>query len=434
MNKLQKQIASAFAAGSLLLNVVTPVLGASYTISGNNTDSTNFIDINMDKDTDVNQSNEADVQNNVTVSATTGGNTANDVAGGEVSIDTGNASTGVSIQNELNANWASVETCGDCGVDGEFKISGNNTGTDNDISYRHDSEVDVDQDNDADVENNVNVTGDSGNNHVNDAVNGDVRIDTGRVTVNPVIIRNTLNGNVASVRSGNGEEGELSLWITNNNTDSDNYIDLDYDSDLDLDQENDADVENDVNVAGNSGENTASDVAGAEIDIDTGNVEVGVLVDTMANFNMAEVEDCCMVDLEATIANNNTGTDNDMQLDFDGDLDVDQDNDLECEGGFGYPSVLSYLLGGGGKGGNCADVDVTGDSGNNHVNDAVTGGSDPSIDTGNAAVAVEVSNSANVNTYGTGAFELPGGETSVDIDLDFGGLLEALQDLIGLLS
>ena len=431
---LKKKIASVVAAGSILLNLAAPVLALSVTIDGNLSNSDNFVDLDLNRTTNVDQKNDADVDNDVTVSTNTGGNKVKDVAGGDVEVDTGDTVVGVAVNNTLNSNTALVDNCGGCSLTGDFKISNNASNTDNDIKLDQDNEVDVDQKNNADVDNDVDVTAKSGGNKVKDVTGGStVEVDTGDVTVNPVVVLNKLNANMALV-GGDGESGSLSAWVTGNLSKSTNFIDLDFDSKTHLNQKNDADVDNDVAVSGNSGYNSVKDVAGAMATIDTGDVEVGVLVDTEANFNWADTNNCCLVSVDAGIKNNASKTDNDIALDLDDNLDVDQKNDLDCDG-YGRPWVLSFWRNFR-RGDKCSDVDVTAYTGKNAVMDA-TSGDDPAVDTGKAEVGVEVMNTGNENYFGSGDFDsFPStdGGSSVVIDLDFGEVLDMLSQILSLLS
>jgi hypothetical protein len=412
MTKIEKKFFSAIATGSLLLgSISSTIFGATYEITGNGRDSESYINVEMERETEVEQKNEADVDNKIKINANSGYNKIKDSTGAEVEIDTGDVEVGVAIENSVNTNAAEVDTCGGCGMDGEFKIADNARDTDNDIKFEFEHEVELEQDNEADVDNEVDITATSGDNKVKDTTNGSVTVDTGKVTVNPVMIKNTLNMNMASVKGAN-DEGELSVWITGNARDSENYADLEYESEIELEQDNEADVDNDVDLLADSGWNKVKDSTGGYVEVDTGEIEVGVLLDTMANFNMADVEDCCMLDLMAKIANNGRDTANDIKLELEDELEVEQEN----EGDFDN------------------EVDLTAESGENKVKDSTLGGDDPSIDTGPVSVGVEVMNSGDVNTYGEADFDLPGGDTSVDIDIDFGGLIELLEELLALLS
>ena len=76
MNDLKKKVASAIAAGTLLLNLATPAFATSLTleISGNGSDSNNEVELEYEQEVTVNQTNLAEVQNTIKVEAETGGN------------------------------------------------------------------------------------------------------------------------------------------------------------------------------------------------------------------------------------------------------------------------------------------------------------------------------------------------------------------------
>jgi len=417
----QKKLTTAVATAALFLNFLTPV--AAQTISGNNTHSSNYVNTDYNYNFNLNQDNNANVNNSVTVSLGSGGNKVKDVVGGEVTIETGKVEAGVEIANQLNMNVASFNTCGSCGLSGDFKIADNNSKTDNDIKYDYKSNVDLNQQNDAKVANDVDVTGTSGGNKVDNAMNGDITVETGKVSVYPVAIKNVLNANWAVVASSKKGNDGVSAWILGNNTDSDNYINIDVDNDLELDQDNDADVVNDVAVGVESGKNEVDDVAGAEVSITTGKVEVGIILDTMANFNMAAIEDCCFLGDQVTkIADNNVDTDNDIEVDLDLDVDLDQDNDFNC--GSGRSLLDRFFKGNKGGSGECNDVDITGGTGGNEVDNASSGGHDPEIKTGGALAAVAVKTSANLNVKGS----------NVDFDVDFDEVVDLLEDLFDLFN
>ncbi|MCH7641573.1 hypothetical protein IID22_05260, partial [Patescibacteria group bacterium] len=112
MNKIQKRVAAAIAAGSILLQLATPVLAqTTIELSGNGADSMNGADVLQVNTTVVVQSNTADISNKVDADANTGNNDANRNTGGDVSVDTGDASTTVGIANTLNSNEAEVGCC-----------------------------------------------------------------------------------------------------------------------------------------------------------------------------------------------------------------------------------------------------------------------------------------------------------------------------------
>lgn len=380
---INKRIASAIATGALLLNsFATPAFAAtSINLSGNGSDSNNTANVNLTKNNTIVQNNTANVTNNVDVSAKTGGNEANDNTGGDVSIDTGNSSVGVAVQNLLNRNSASIGCCED--GDTEVKIAGNGSQSDNDVDLDMDNSNEIFQDNNAHVKNDVDVDAKTGYNDADDNTGGDVDIDTGNSDVS-VGILNALNTNFASIGSGDNSGGNgLSLWVLGNGSKSDNYIDADIDKSNTVKQENDAHVYNDLDVDANTGKNDANDNTGGEVSIDTGDAEVEALVANLGNFNWADLScDCLFDDVTAKIAENGSDSDNDIDLYLDDSNELFQDN---------YAKADNDL----------EDLDAS--TGKNDADDN-TGyaGADPSIDTGNAEVGAEVVNQFNANEAGIG--------------------------------
>ena len=132
MTKIQKIVASAVAGASLLVNTALPVFATTITITGNGADSENEVEeLSLTQTTTVIQDNYADIDNNIHVDATTGGNTAEKNTGGDVSIETGDAEVGVEVTNVANSNSADVACCGLGDVD--VKISGNGYDSENEV-------------------------------------------------------------------------------------------------------------------------------------------------------------------------------------------------------------------------------------------------------------------------------------------------------------
>ena len=96
---------------------------ASFVISGNGAGSDNFIGATLGKVTSVSQANQAGISNSVDADAKTGENDANFNTGGDVTIDTGDATVKADVDNSVNFNSADVD-CG-CTWDVLAKITGN---------------------------------------------------------------------------------------------------------------------------------------------------------------------------------------------------------------------------------------------------------------------------------------------------------------------
>src|SRR3989344_766075 len=408
MTNLQKKIATITATAALLVNTALPVLaGTTIEISGNGTYSDNDATVSLGQSTTVVQSNFSDVYNRVDADADTGDNDANDNTGGEVSVETGDASGDVRVSNALNSNTAEVDCCPSGDVD--VLISGNGSNSDNTVGLKMGSSTELYQENVADVTNKVYADADTGGNDAEDNTGGSVSVETGNASVK-VDLATTANSNSAKV-GGEGEGGSLSAWITGNGTYSDNDIDLELGSLVLLAQSNFADVYNKVDADADTGDNDADDNTGGDVSVETGDAEVDVEVDNLVNFNWADLECGCLLDdLWVKIGGNGS----------------DSDNTIGAELG---QETLAFQ-------GNCAEdgpegltdnhkedcelenkLELDADSGKNDAEDN-TGepDGDPGIVTGDADASADIENSGNVNVLGDASFDLP----EFDFDFDFG--------------
>jgi len=395
MTNFKTKLTTAIATGSVLLQAMAPVTFAqqSFVISGNGDSADSEISIERESEVTVNQENDADIDNDIEVNASTGDNTASRNTGGDSSIDTGDATTEVTVTNQTNVNHAQVSDCAGCaGQDVSVEISKNGVDTDNEVDLEFENEVDIEQDNDADIDNDVDVDVETGDNEASRNTNGSASITTGDADTT-VSLRTLANSNSAVVGGGD-EEGELDLLIANNGDSSDNEIDFEFDNEVVVEQDNDADVENDVDVDAETGDNDASRNTGDDVSIDTGDANADVTVDNMVNFNFADASCGCVFDIDAEISKNGVQSDNEIEGEFDDELEVEQDNDADLDN----------------------DVDVDGDTGDN---DAERNTGDPEITTGDADATVEVSNESNANVYG-----------AADMDLEFDWDLGELQDFL----
>jgi hypothetical protein len=419
MTNFKRSLATAFAAGALLVNTVLPVFAeTSIVISGNGTDTENTATVGFSQTTQVVQENNADVFNKVEADADTGDNKAEDNTGGDVSIETGDADVTVKAETSVNTNSAEVGCCP--GGDVEVKISGNGSGSNNDAALSLGSSVQLTQGNFADVTNLVEADADTGDNKAEDNTGGDVSIDTGNASTS-VTLKTSGNSNSALVGGSGGGLGSVSAIISGNGEDSDNDIILGLGSTVFFVQENFADIFNKVDADADTGENKAEDNTGGEASIETGDAEVDVTIDNMVNFNWAAGDcGCLLEDLLVKIAGNGEDTKNKVQASFSNLLGVIQGNCGEIA-----------QTEGGGEGKDCeldALVWADADTGDNKVEDS-TGdpGGDPMIDTGDADATVEIENSGNRNVYGEAPdWELPEFDFNLNISFDLSDLLEWL--------
>jgi hypothetical protein len=393
MTQVKRQIIAVLAAGSTALSAFAPVAFATeLAITGNGSSSNNNIKIEQSRDTTVVQSNTAVVTNSVSSSATTGGNRANDNTGGDVMIKTGDASTRTTISNELNTNMAHVDCCqeGDLHV----RISGNGSYSDNKVNIGHGSrrdDIQIFQNNAAVVTNAVDTDAKTGGNDAKRNTGGDVTVRTGDASA-IVNVSTTANANVATVGARGDESGRVSARIVGNGSKSDNVINLRFDRDMTIVQDNLADVLNAVYADAQTGSNKANDNTGGEVLILTGDAMAKVDIDNLVNFNSADIDCGCLIDLEAKISENGYGSDNEIKARFDGDRNVFQGGSK----GNGNVALLT----------NAVEADAKTGKNDAHYNTGEAG-DDPFIWTGDAWSYTQVSNEGNVNVFGGHAWNWP---------------------------
>ena len=317
MTILKRQIVAAFAAGSLMLTPTASVFAATtLEISGNGSSSNNDVQVERANETTVVQSNSAVVSNNVSSNSSTGGNKANDNTGGDVMIHTGDATSLVNVENNLNSNTAKVACCDQGDV--TAKISGNGSNSDNEIeietSHRKDTNsTQVFQDNNANVVNKIDGEAKTGENDANRNTGGDVTVRTGDAMAK-VDVSTTANANVAQVGGGHESTGNtISAIISGNGSQTDNQIWLDLNHKTSVVQDNYATVANSVRADAYTGKNAANDNTGGEVGILTGDAYGHAIVDNMVNFNAAEIDCGCLLDATAKVSGNGYDSENEIK-------------------------------------------------------------------------------------------------------------------------
>lgn len=402
MNKLTIKIATAVSSAALIVSsFATPLLATTVEVTGNGANSESTAEVTQTTNTTVTQTNDANISNNVSVSANTGGNDANKNTGGDVSIKTGDSSANVEVANAANSNKAEVSGC--CASGLNVKIAGNGAYSENEAEVKTDNKVNVDQDNTAKINNKVYVDQNTGYNDANKNTGGDVAVETGDASAT-VSVSNEANSNWAAVTAGPNGGGVMSVEISGNGANSENEAEVSLSTNKNIDQNNYANIGNLIGVESNTGNNDANKNTGGEVSIKTGDADANVEVSNKANFNAAHLEGCgCISDLLVKIAGNGADSENKAKVKLSSEALVDQDNTYNC-GGYSHGwGELSW----GNSSKNCADVEVGADTGNNDVNSNTTHNGDPSVQTGDASADVKVDNMANENIVGN-IGDLPG--------------------------
>lgn len=411
MTKLQRKVVSVLAAGAIVLSMATPALAdTTVTITGNGSGSNNAAVVTQTSTTTVSQTNKADVNNNVTSNANTGGNDANYNTGGDVMVKTGGATTTTNVTNTLNSNAAQVSGC-NCGSDTNVAISGNGAKSTNLVTPTVTNTTAVEQSNQANVENNVHSDAKTGGNDANLNTGGTVMIGTGPAS-STSNVSTTANANSASVGGGAAGAGapSASFVITGNGSGSNNYITGDLSNTTAVEQSNSAMIDNNVHSDAKTGGNDAKFNTGGSVLIGTGAASANATIDNMVNFNAANVDCGCTLDVLAKIAGNGvsgselSGDPNVITLDLSNANATDQGNCISLD--------------------NNANSDAKTGSNDANLNTGAPMGNDPAISTGGATNSTTVNNSGNVNTVGGTPFVLPlPGGSNVSLSFDIQALL-----------
>ncbi len=190
---IAKKVPAALVSLSVLLLNAAPVGAMSIEVSGNGADSSTTTNVSVSQTVNILQSNNADIDNNVSAEANSGGNSANDNTGGAVSIETGDATTKVSASSKANSNSQQLGCCND--LSAAVKVSGNGADSRNEVSLSLLNEFSVQESNNLDIDNDIFVFANTGDNEANGNTGGDARIKTGDANA-LVVIDNEGNENV----------------------------------------------------------------------------------------------------------------------------------------------------------------------------------------------------------------------------------------------
>jgi hypothetical protein len=393
------KIASVLASGAVVAQLLAaPVFAATtITVSGNGSDSNNKVNTDMTNTQTVVQNNNANINNNVSANASTGGNTANRNTGGNVAIDTGDASTKVKVENTVNKNVADLSCC--LQQDTDILVSGNGDKSKNKVDVDETTTTSVFQDNYANIKNKVDADATSGKNDANRNTGGNVSVTTGDADT-VVKVKNQANVNAVRIGSVDGAQaGSVSLTVKGNGSDSKNKIDFDLNKNLTTTQDNVLNLVNWVDADATTGKNDANRNTGGNVSVDTGDAATGVGIDNKANFNVVE-EDCndCLLSVDAAVKKNGDDSKNKIDVDLSNTTSMFQDN--SC-GASEMPmmEIFGRLF----KNGKCSThVDGNASSGKNDANrnTGTTGHDDPSVTTGDAYSESVVKTNVNQNFAG----------------------------------
>lgn len=193
--KLIYRIGGSIATASLIAGSFAGAVFAesAVTISGNGNGSDNTVKITQICNTSVVQKNKTTVETAADAISSTGGNQANNNTGGDVTVDTGNATSSINVLVGGSTNdLAQPPDCCDClGENPDVAITGNGTNSTNTVRVRKLVDKQVKQRNRTRVGTLALTVAKTGKNKANGNTGGTVDVTTGNsnsavdVTIDP---------------------------------------------------------------------------------------------------------------------------------------------------------------------------------------------------------------------------------------------------------
>lgn len=267
--------------------VFTPSVSAlELVVTDNGTGSDNEVNVQVETETNVVQTNEADVENTVIEDLNTGGNIATGNTDGDVNIQTGDINTATSIDNQLNSNYAKTEPC--CSTV-DIEISDNGSNSDNTVNLDFGANTVIEADNIASVSNTIMGKANTGENKALDNTGGSVSINTGDINVQNQVVNDSVNTSFIETYSG---FSDVSAAIKDNGEGSDNTINADFNDDLNVLINHSSDIENYILWEAETGANEASGNTGGDVSITTGDINIVNFIENLVNIGGVDV-DCC---------------------------------------------------------------------------------------------------------------------------------------------
>ena len=264
MKRIQILLSAALPALFLVLPVVPTFAEIQVEVSGNGNTSQNTVTVSSDQNTNVSQTNEADVNNSVASGANTGENNAANNSGATIELSTGDISSQTNVTNNLNASSVATPCCGSTL---DVTIDGNGSDSVNTIHTEVTSTTTINVAQIANITNNINVLANTGNNQANDNA-GAVEINTGDITTKGYL---TNAVNLAHVTVAPGE-WDIHIINRDNGVASTNVVVVNFVNDLFLWRNEIADINNHIYADLTTGRNSANGNLN-DVLIDTGDID-----------------------------------------------------------------------------------------------------------------------------------------------------------------
>jgi len=206
----------------------------------------------------------------------------------------------------------------------EYVISGNGSGSDNQINVTVEQTTEVTQENNAEINNDVNIEADTGNNETSGNTGEDTNIVTGNVQVESNIENTGINQSY--VEAGCCTESGTNIKISGNGLESTNTVIGSFASNTNVSVNNSANLTNSVNGVANTGKNKANYNNG-DVTIKTGSITVvdNILNDSVNNYSV-NVKNNSGRSITVSVKDNGTASDNIVVVNNVNDVNVKIDS------------------------------------------------------------------------------------------------------------
>jgi hypothetical protein len=259
----------------------------SVEVSGNGNNSQNVTNVTVQEETVINQTNQSNITNDVSVNTNTGSNNASANTGQETQIATGDSNTNLDIQNQANLSAVNLSGCDQCQNNVNIQIGGNGESSQNSINANITNQTEINVLNDAEITNKVNINGNTGLNEASKN-NGDVAIKTGDISVRGSL-ENRANYSEIIVDPWSGQK--VIVINSSNGANSVNDLNISILQSLNITKIDREVIENLIDIILNTGGNIASDNNGS-VSIETGDIDVDFSVVNDVNKDYIKIE-CC---------------------------------------------------------------------------------------------------------------------------------------------
>lgn len=280
------------ALSILLVFVTLPqqVSALELSITENGEGSSSVVEVASSSETNVVQTGNADVVNNVQATADTGNNTISNstTPSGENTIETGDSKTVVNVVTEVNSNQVNTSNCCDNKEGSSVVVANNGSNSNNAVTVAAVSNVSVVSNQTGNISTNISAKSNTGNNSIKES-SGNNSIKTGNAKT---VVSSTTVVNSAFVNVSQQTPLALAIVIKNNGSDSNQKVAVSFINNRSIEILNSANIENKITATSNTGDNTISNGLGGA-SISTGEATTIITSTNIANMSKVVVNDCC---------------------------------------------------------------------------------------------------------------------------------------------